>query len=172
MAVSETMRPVFSGEQIAGWCKAAGITHFVWVPDSELGLWESALRAESTLHLIQVCREGEAMGIAAGLMLAGKRPVVACQSTGFFEAGDAFRNAVYDLCLPLFLLIGYRSYFAYQAGTRKDSAARFIEPILRAWELSYQLFLPGAGIEQLNDFYTSTARAGKAGAALIAETRL
>lgn len=163
---------VFNGEDIVRWCNAVGVTHFIWLPDSELGQWEAALLKAEPLKLVRVCREGEAMGIAAGLLIGGQKPVVAIQSTGFFEAGDAFRNVVHDLGLPLFLLIGYRSYFAYREGKRRDSAARFIEPILKAWELPYKLFLPGSTVDDLCSFFRKTYEAGQAAAALIAESRL
>ena len=48
--------------------------------------------------------------MAAGLSLGGARPVVVCQCTGLFEAGDALRNVVHDLKLPLKLVVGVRSY--------------------------------------------------------------
>src|SRR5580658_458012 len=88
--------------------ETAGFTHLVWIPDSHLGTWESAL-ATSRLTPIRVTREGEAVGLAAGLMLGGARPLVAIQCTGFFEAGDAVRNVAHDLKLPLKLILGVRS---------------------------------------------------------------
>src|SRR5436190_177136 len=50
--------------------EAAGFTHLVWIPDSHLGTWEPALRG-SHLAPIRGCREGEAVAVAAGLMLGG-----------------------------------------------------------------------------------------------------
>ncbi|MFO0844375.1 MAG: thiamine pyrophosphate-binding protein [Gemmataceae bacterium] len=114
---------------------SCGVTHVIWLPDSELGRWEGALSSSRELRLIRVCREGEAMAIAAGLMLGGKRPVVMLQCTGFFEAGDAFRNVVHDLKLPLFLVIGMRSWKSREATF--DSCPVFAEPILKAWKLDY-----------------------------------
>src|SRR5690242_21218726 len=87
----------------------AGFTHVVWIPDSALGPWEPALVSSDKLKLIRPCREGEAIGVAAGLLLGGARPVVVCQCTGLFEAGDALRNVVHDLKLPVKLIVGVRS---------------------------------------------------------------
>src|SRR5437762_13597494 len=95
--------------------EAAGFTHLVWLPDSNLGTWESAL-AGSRLGPVRACREGEAVAIAAGLMLGGARPLVAIQCTGFFEAGDAIRNGVHDLKLPLKMIVGVRSWHAVHDG--------------------------------------------------------
>jgi sulfopyruvate decarboxylase TPP-binding subunit len=135
--------------------EGAGFTHVVWIPDSAIGPWEAALTASPKLKLIRPCREGEAIGIAAGLLLGGARPVVVIQCTGLFEAGDALRNVVHDLGLPLKLIVGVRSYRAYAAGQSKDNCPVFTEPILKAWQVPFALLAdpdePGfaAGVREL-----------------------
>jgi sulfopyruvate decarboxylase TPP-binding subunit len=114
-----------------------GFTHVVWIPDSALGPWEAALVSSSKLKLIRPCREGEAIGVAAGLLLGGARPVVVIQCTGLFEAGDALRNVVHDLKLPLKLIVGVRSYRAFLAGKTADNCPAFTEPVLRAWQVPF-----------------------------------
>jgi sulfopyruvate decarboxylase TPP-binding subunit len=121
----------------------AGFTHLVWIPDSHLGKWEPALRA-SPLAPIRVCREGEAVGVAAGLMLGGARPIVVVQCTGFFEAGDAVRNVAHDLKLPLKLIIGVRSEISARAGKSGDNCPHFATRLIEAWELHHTRFDPGA----------------------------
>ena len=117
----------------------AGFTHVVWLPDSALGPWEPALVSSSQLQLIRPGREGEAIGVAAGLLLGGARPVVVIQCTGLFEAGDALRNVVHDLKLPLKLVVGVRSYRAFLSGTTTDNCPAFTEPVLRAWQVPYTI---------------------------------
>src|SRR3954468_12514872 len=119
--------------------EAAGFTHVVWIPDSARGPWEAALSSSSKLKLVRPCREGEAIGVAAGLLLGGARPVVVIQCTGLFEAGDALRNVVHDLALPLKVIVGVRSYRASAAGQSKDNCPAFTEPILKAWQVPYTL---------------------------------
>src|SRR5437660_10591205 len=130
---------MLDGAGVVAALRKCGITHVVWIPDSEIGTWEPALLAEPSLSLIRVCREGEAIAVAAGLLMGGKRPIVLIQCTGLFEAGDALRNVVYDLKLPLFLVVGVRSYYAHQDGKSRDSCPIFTEPILRAWQIPYVL---------------------------------
>jgi sulfopyruvate decarboxylase TPP-binding subunit len=117
----------------------AGFTHVVWIPDSAVGPWESALASSTHLKLIRPCREGEAIGVAAGLLLGGARPVVVIQCTGLFEAGDALRNVAHDLGLALKLIVGVRSYRAFTAGKSTDNCPAFTEPILQAWKMPYTL---------------------------------
>jgi hypothetical protein len=126
---------MLTGDSVVRAIAAAGFTHVVWIPDSHLGTWDAALIASQTMRLIRPTREGEAVAIAAGLMLGRARPLVAIQCTGFFEAGDAVRNVVHDLKLPLKLLVGVRSWRAASAGKSGDNCPRFAEPLVQAWGL-------------------------------------
>ena len=135
---------MIDGPTVVAALEAAGFTHLVWIPDSHLGTWDSALSA-SRLAPIRPCREGEAIGIAAGLMLGGAKPLVAIQCTGFFEAGDAVRNIAHDLKLPLKLLVGVRSWRAQQAGKSADNCPHFAERLVKAWDLPYEWFDPFSG---------------------------
>jgi sulfopyruvate decarboxylase TPP-binding subunit len=146
-----------SGPLVATALEAAGFTHVVWLPDSHIGTWEDALLA-SPLKLVRACREGEAVGIAAGLMLGGASPVVMIQCTGFFEAGDAIRNVAYDLALPLKLIVGVRSWRSFVEGKSADSAARLAEPMVRGLELPMSRF----------DGFTQTADELRAAVGLLA----
>ena len=149
--------------------KRAGVTHVVWLPDSDLGTWEAALTAPDGLPLVRVCREGEAFAIAAGLLLGGRRPVVVIQCTGLFEAGDALRNVVHDLKLPLFFIVGVRSYRAHRAGQGQDSCPVFTEPILHAWQIPYTLLDERHSADDLAGAYQAARAQGAPAAVLIAE---
>ena len=141
----------------------AGFTHVVWIPDSHLGTWDEALALHPTLKLVRPCREGEAVAIAAGLLIGGAKPLVAIQCTGFFEAGDAVRNAVHDLKLPLKMLVGVRSWASRE--TTADNCPTFIEPIVRAWNLPFAWFDPsaadsGSKLHETIERFASTDAAG------------
>jgi sulfopyruvate decarboxylase TPP-binding subunit len=116
----------------------AGFTHIIWIPDSKIGTWESALANTDRVKCIRPCREGEAIGIAAGLILGRAKPLVAMQCTGLFEAGDALRNVVYDLRLPLKLLVGVRSQIAFEQGKTNDTCPKFLQPFIDAWQLAHR----------------------------------
>src|SRR5262249_14902301 len=117
---------MLDGSAVVAALKRQGATHAIWIPDSELGTWEAALAA-GDIQLVRVCREGEALPIAAGLWLGGQRPVIILQCTGFFEAGDALRNVIHDMRIPLFLIVGIRSYYLHQEGKTADSCPVFTE---------------------------------------------
>ncbi len=160
---------MFDGPAVASALKSCGITHVLWVPDSELGQWESALSGDPSLRLIRVCREGEAIAIAGGLCLGGKKPVIMLQCTGLFEAGDALRNFIHDLRLPLFFLIGVRSWRQHQKGQTTDTCPRFTLPILDAWHLSYTWLEEHHTPAELTDRYRQAQAEGRAAAVLLPE---
>jgi sulfopyruvate decarboxylase TPP-binding subunit len=149
--------------------KECGVTHVVWIPDSELGTWEKALQAEPAIRLIRVCREGEAIAVAAGLLVGGRQPVVVIQCTGLFEAGDSLRNLVHDLKLPLFFLIGVRNYYAHQEGKTADTCPVYTEPIMRAWQIPYVVLDRRHGAADVASAYRQARAENRAGAVLLAE---
>jgi sulfopyruvate decarboxylase TPP-binding subunit len=160
---------MLDGPSVAAALRDCGVTHVVWVPDSELGTWQDALLAEPSLSLIRVCREGEAFAVAAGLLLGGRRPVVAVQCTGLFDAGDALRNVIHDLKLPLFFIVGVRSYYAHQQGATADSCPVFTEPIMRAWNVPHVVLDRRHTAGDLAAAYRQARQENRAGAVLIAE---
>jgi phosphonopyruvate decarboxylase len=128
-----------------------GVTHIVWLPDSETGFMYQAMLS-SPINLVAVCREGEAVPVAAGLIAGGQRPVVLIQSTGFFESGDSTRGMALDLKLPLLFMLGYRGYPGRDKPTG-DSAARFLEPILQAWQVPYRIVESDASCPAISEMY-------------------
>jgi sulfopyruvate decarboxylase subunit alpha len=159
---------MLSGPEIVGLLRELGITHVVWLPDSAIGRWEEALEQALGLHLVRVCREGEAWAVAAGLHIGGARPMVMIQNTGLFESGDALRNVLLDMQLPLLAIIGYRSYLVENS---TDSARRFTEPILKAWGLDYVILSGPEPLRQLRDHFANCQRAGRPALALLPEGR-
>ena len=159
---------MFSGDQMASLFTELGVSHVVTVPDSTIGRWEPALEARENLRVVRVCREGEAWAVAAGLLLGGASPVVMIQCTGLFESGDALRNVLHDWKLPIFSIIGYRSYLN-QDTIPGDSCLVFTEPILDAWRIEYRLITRPEQIGEIGDHFRASRREGRPGAALIAE---
>ncbi len=160
------------GHAVAAKLSQLGFTHVVWLPDSAIGPWEEAFENSPDLRLIRVCREGEAWGIATGLQIGGAQPIVVIQSTGFFESGDSLRNALFDLKLPLYAIVGHRSSLVPNS---PDTARHFLEPILRAWGIDY-VTLDGAGgstpLDQLENHLLQCRAASKPGAALLPEGKM
>ena len=158
---------MFSGDQVASLLKGVGITHVVTVPDSTIGQWESAIESAG-IRLVRVCREGEAWTIAGGLYLGGASPLVLIQCTGLFESGDALRNVVHEWKLPIYSIVGYRSYLN-QDSLPGDTSLVFTEPILAAWKMDVRLITKPTQSGEIEEHYRACQAADRAGVTLLAE---
>ena len=100
---------MFAPEEFVSTLTELGITHVVWIPDTTLGQWDEALRTAPEIELVQVCREGEAWALATAYISA-EPTYRGDPMPGLFESGDSLRNIVHDYRLPIYGLIGYRSF--------------------------------------------------------------
>lgn len=157
---------MFTGPEITALLTELDFTHVVWVPDTAVGPWEKDLDESQQLKLIRVCREGEAWPLAAGLHLGGKTPLIVMQTTGLFESGDALRNVLYDLKLPLFALIGVRNGLVPES---KDSAKTFAGPIVQAWKLNAVWINSAADKPKFAEHVRKCRAEQTAGVAMLAE---
>ena len=160
---------MFTGPQIAELLTDLRVTHVIWLPDSGIGPWEAALESSTTFRLVRVAREAEAWAIAAGLHIGGARPLVVMQTTGLFDSGDSLRNVLFDLGLPLFAIVGNRSYLIENS---TDTAKQFAEPILTAWGIDYVLLSGADELPRLREHFLACQSSGKPGMALVAEGRM
>ena len=160
---------MFPGSDIADLLAALHVTHVIWLPDSGLGPWEAALESSAHFRLVRVAREAEAWAIAVGLHIGGARPILIMQTTGLFDSGDSLRNALFDLRLPLFAIVGHRSYLLENS---PDTAKHYAEPILRTWGIDYVLLTRDDELSRLGAHFRACEAAGKPGVALVAEGRM
>ena len=147
--------------------KKNGITHVVWLPDSETNWMYIAMQEEPSFDLIPVTREGEALAIAAGLYAGGKKPVCLIQNTGMFESGDSIRGIALDVNLPVIMMIGYRGWTRH--GVTPDSAARFTEPILDAWGIKYYLVESDADADRISTAFDEAESTNRPVAILVGD---
>jgi phosphonopyruvate decarboxylase len=124
-------------ETVLAQMKRHGVTHVVWLPDSETNWLYTLMKAEPSLTLVAVAREGLAFSTAAGLHAGGKTPIILIQNTGMMEAGDSMRGWGLGLDLPVVMLVGYRGWTRH--GVTKDTAAVYTERFLNAFGIHYYL---------------------------------
>jgi sulfopyruvate decarboxylase TPP-binding subunit len=140
-----------------------GITHAIGLSDSCLKTIFDLLLQQHEITLVSVCREGEAIAIAHGLMIGGKEPVVLHQNSGFFESGDSVRSIALDYGLPLLMVLGYRGW----KRENRDSAAVWIEPILDAWSIKHYLVETDADVWKISMAHKEAHETNKPVAILI-----
>ncbi|CAI8254620.1 MAG: Uncharacterised protein [Chloroflexota bacterium] len=132
-----TQKAELSPELIINEFKNQGVTHIVWLPDSETNFLYLLMEQEPSLTLIPVSREGHAFSTAAGLSTGGAKPVILIQNTGLLESGDSLRGWCMGMNIPVVLMVGYRGYTRH--GRNADTAATYTEPFLNAFNVKYYL---------------------------------
>lgn len=135
-----------------------GVTHVIGVPDNGSRALFELLWHVDDIKVVLVSREGEAFGLATGLLVGGTVPLVLIQNTGLLEAGDAFRGTPFNMHVPLVMLVGYRGYGGHREGPgRVDSAATFLEPTLKAWQIPYTISGDDDIAQHLDDAFEKAA---------------
>jgi sulfopyruvate decarboxylase subunit alpha len=146
-SMSGAATAMLSPETVLAEMKRHGVTHVVYLPDSETNWLYLLMKADPTVHLIGVGREGNACSIAAGLWLGGAKPLILIQNTGMLEAGDSIRGWLMSLNVPIVLMVGYRGWTRH--GVTTDTVATYTERFLMAFGLNYYLIESDADSDRI-----------------------
>ena len=98
---------MLSGNLIIDQLKQANVEYVLSVPDivtSDGLLWP--ISRDKDFQLIRVCKEDEAVSIAAGLSFTNKRALILIQNTGFFDSINAIRVMAVEYQLPICMMVG------------------------------------------------------------------
>ncbi len=162
--MNDTTMAHLSPQVVLDALKKHKVTHVVWLPDSETNWLYLLMKAEPTLRLVTVPREGLACSTAAGLSAGGKTPVILIQNTGLMESGDSIRGWLLGLNIPVVLLVGLRGWTRH--GVTVDTAAVYTEPFLNAFGIKYYLVESDADASRI-DVAFEEARATKRPVAVL-----
>jgi sulfopyruvate decarboxylase alpha subunit len=89
--------------------RATGCRHVVYVPDNPLSHILTVLAADHPdIRTILATREEEAIGIAAGLYMAGQRAVLMMQSSGVGNAVNALASLLIAYQIPALIVVSMR----------------------------------------------------------------
>jgi len=145
MSVSyENSKIVFQG------IKSAGITSLSALPETWLGLLLQQADRDPDVTLIQVAKEEEAIGIAAGAYFAGERHVLLMQNHGFLAAINGIVSGAQLYRIPLLMLITMRGEWE-EFNPWQVPMGSIVDPVLKLCEAEvYRVREPGevAGIAE------------------------
>ena len=156
-----------SPETVLKEMKKNGVTHVVWLPDSETNWLFVLMKAEPSLTLVGINREGLAFSAAAGLSVGGKTPLILIQNTGLMESGDSLRGWTLNLDIPVVLMVGYRGYTRH--GVNSDSAATYTERFLNAFGINYYLVEGDADAPRISIAFEEAKKTRRPVAVLVAD---
>ena len=156
-----------TGTKVLNEIVKCGITHIVWLPDSCVQFMYDAMNKQPGLTLVPVCREGEAIPIAAGLITAGKKAMVMHPNSGYIESGDSVRGLALDFHLPLLLMLGYVGWRHGRQLTKSNGI--YFEPILDVWHIKHYLVETDDDAEKISMAYKEANETQRPVAILIPE---
>jgi len=156
-----------SPETVLSQMKQNGVTHVVWLPDSETNWLFVLMKEEPSLTLVGVNREGLAFPAAAGLSIGGRTPVILIQNTGLMESGDSLRGWGLNLDVPVVLMVGYRGYTRH--GVNTDTAAIYTERFLNAFGIQYYLVEGDEDAPRISIAFEEAKRTKRPVAVLVAD---
>lgn len=149
MTVSyENSKIIFAG------IKSAGIRSISALPETWLGPLLQRAEDDEEVQLIQVAKEEEAVGIAAGAHFAGERHLLLMQNHGFLAAINGIVSLAQLYSIPLCMLIALRGHWGepYPWHTRGGIVT---EAVLRALGIPFEYARdPGKVAVQIREAYT------------------
>lgn len=149
MTVSyDNSRVIFEG------IRAAGIRSISALPETWLGLLLQRAEDDPEVELVQVAKEEEAIGVAAGAYFAGEPHLLLMQNHGFLAAINGIVSLAQLYSIPLCMLIALRGHWGepYPWHTRGGIVT---EEVLRALGIPFEYARdPGAVARQIREAYT------------------
>jgi sulfopyruvate decarboxylase subunit alpha len=127
----ENSKIIFAG------IKSAGIRSISALPETWLGPLLQRAEDDEEVRLIQVAKEEEAVGIAAGAHFAGERHLLLMQNHGFLAAINGIVSLAQLYSIPLCMLIALRGHWGepYPWHTRGGIVT---EGVLRALGIPFE----------------------------------
>ena len=144
-----------------------GVTHVVWLPDSETNWLYMLMKAEPSLQLVPVSNEALAFSTAAGVSWGGKVPLILIQNTGMMDSGNSLRGWAVDLRIPVVLMVGYRGWTRH--GVTNDTAATYTERFLNAFGINYYLVETDADAGRISLAFEEARRLSRPVAVLVGD---
>lgn len=127
----ENSRIVFDG------IKAAGVRSISALPETWLGLLLQRAEDDPEVDLLQVAKEEEAIGIAAGAYFAGEPHILLMQNHGFLAAINGIVSLAQLYSIPLCMLIAMRGEPTEPYPWHKRGGA-VTEPVLDALDIPFE----------------------------------
>jgi len=94
--------------KLFGYLQKKGVDNFIGVPDSTMKFFiDEGLRNKK---IIITTKEEEAIGIGAGMILAGSPTVMFMQNAGFANSISTITSLIQLYEIPMIFLIGWRGY--------------------------------------------------------------
>lgn len=152
--------------------RAARVDHFVTVPDYvQFALHQRIENGEEGIRLVRTSNEDQAVCTAAGLTIAGRRPIVVVQNQGFYACINSIRAITLDARIPTVLLIGQfgRESANYGQDMRRSrrKVVSLLEPMLDTLGIPHWTLEQDADLAHVATAFDTAARDHLAAALIV-----
>ncbi len=119
---------------------ARGFDFYTGVPCSFLTPLIDGVISERTLAYVGAASEGEAVAIAAGAWLAGKKTVVMCQNSGLGNAVNPLTSLNHPFRIPTLFVTTWRGQPGIKDAPQHELMGRVMEELLTAIRVPHRMF--------------------------------
>lgn len=139
------------------------VDYVVTVPDwVQFALHERVNRQDSGIKSINCSNENQAVTVAAGLTIGGKRPLVMMQNQGLYNCLNTLRAVCLDAHVPMVFMVGQFGWEFDRIGKPSTESSRtmvrMMEPLLEAIGVPYYLLNGADDMTQLDEAYAQAER--------------
>jgi phosphonopyruvate decarboxylase len=125
--------------------QARGFDFYTGVPCSFLTALINRTISDPKLRYVGATSEGEAVGIAAGAWLAGRKPVMMCQNSGLGNAVNPLTSLNYPFRIPLLLIVTWRGQPGIHDEPQHELMGRITQRLLDTIDIPHEPFPAAAG---------------------------
>jgi sulfopyruvate decarboxylase TPP-binding subunit len=139
------------------------VDHVVTVPDwVQLSLHARLENEASGIRVIPCANENQTVTVAAGLTIAGRRPLLMMQNQGLYNCINTLRAVCLDAHIPMVLMVGQfgREYanFGQPATESRRTMVRIMEPLLQAIGVPFLRLDSQADLTRVDEAYEQAER--------------
>jgi sulfopyruvate decarboxylase TPP-binding subunit len=139
------------------------VDHVVTVPDwVQLALHDRLDAGIPGIRVIPCANENQAVTVAAGLTIGGKRPIVMIQNQGLYNCINSLRAVCLDAKVPMVLLVGQfgREYanMGRPSTESRRTMVRMMEPLLASINVPFHCLDTQADLPRIDDAYVQAER--------------
>ncbi|EHP42171.1 thiamine pyrophosphate enzyme, N-terminal TPP-binding domain-containing protein [Cupriavidus basilensis OR16] len=152
--------------------RASRVDHFVTVPDWVQ--WALHARMEAGvdgIREVMCCNEDQAVTVAAGLTIGGKRPIVVVQNQGLYACVNTIRAIALDARIPTVFLVGQFgrefSNFGGDPAASRRNMVRLLEPVLDALDVPCWRLEAAADLRHIDAAFDAAHARGGAAALIV-----
>ncbi|MCC7049572.1 MAG: phosphonopyruvate decarboxylase [Alphaproteobacteria bacterium] len=129
--------------------RARGFDFYTGVPCSFLTPFINRAISHPELDYVAAASEGEAVGIAAGAWLGGRKTVVMCQNSGLGNAVNPLTSLNFPFRIPTLLIVTWRGQPGLKDEPQHELMGQITGPLLDTLRLTHGMF--PAEINEVND---------------------